>query len=340
MRPKSIILLVLALGCGLVASIGINEVIRAQSAPQVVMGETVGVLVANQDINIGDPLTPKNVNIAPWPKDQVPPGSFTKIEDIDNRRARQKLFKGEQLLESKLLGKGDNGGSPIETLPPGMRLVTVKVDAESSGAGLIKVGDHIDILVSLAENPAKGILKPQTISPKDLHNLKIFAIDSIYNRDGNGEQTVVAKTISLAASPAQSKLIRLATQLGDISLVGRNPLDATKDLEDDQASVDVEDLLKGMGSGGGNKNGGGNSLLEAIQQVAPKLTEAPVETAPEPLAIAPAANRDVMIIREGPMPRQVIFENGVPIDLGVETSDSETPAADVEPAPEASKNSQ
>ena len=76
MRPKSLILLVLALGCGLVAAIGINQVLANRPVAQVTdSGETVPIFVALTDIGLGDPLTPQVLKLEEWPKMKVPPGA-------------------------------------------------------------------------------------------------------------------------------------------------------------------------------------------------------------------------------------------------------------------------
>ena len=50
MRPKSLVLLALALGCGLVASIGISQVLDSKN--QTVALETKPIYVALQNINL------------------------------------------------------------------------------------------------------------------------------------------------------------------------------------------------------------------------------------------------------------------------------------------------
>ena len=58
MRAKSMALLMLALGCGLIASIGITQLLAERNAkPQVLSGETVSVYVATKDIPLGEPVT-------------------------------------------------------------------------------------------------------------------------------------------------------------------------------------------------------------------------------------------------------------------------------------------
>ena len=69
MRPKSLILLVLALGCGLVASIGINRVMANRPAAEVVEGESVTLFVAAADVNQHDMVPKEAINWRPhrWP---------------------------------------------------------------------------------------------------------------------------------------------------------------------------------------------------------------------------------------------------------------------------------
>ena len=107
MRPKSLALLLLALGCGLVASIGITEVMAKRNAePTGPTGETEPIFVAIADIALGDTITAQVLKLEQWPKDKVPAGAISRIEDVEGRRARTKLFAGEPILEHKLLGKG------------------------------------------------------------------------------------------------------------------------------------------------------------------------------------------------------------------------------------------
>jgi pilus assembly protein CpaB len=62
MRPKTLILLVLALGCGLVASIGISQVMQRnqEAGPS---SETSPVWVAKADIKDNEPMTMQNLKL-------------------------------------------------------------------------------------------------------------------------------------------------------------------------------------------------------------------------------------------------------------------------------------
>jgi len=223
MRPKSIILLVLALGCGLVASIGINQVLanrgKVQLAP---VGETEPIFVASADIGMGDELTPENIKLEAWPKDKVPAGSMTKLEEIEGRRTRTRLYSGEPVLEAKLFSQGASAQGGSVLIPKGMRVVSVKVDNVSSSSGMILPGDRVDVLVHMVANEGKGI--PQTATRTVLQDVKVFAVNDLYTRDprDKDETSISAKTISLLVTPQQAELITLASEVGAIRLTMRS----------------------------------------------------------------------------------------------------------------------
>src|SRR5689334_14640890 len=100
MRPKSLILLLLALGCGLVASIGISEVMsnRNQAAPTV---ETDKILVANKDIKVNEPLSDKNTQVEDWPKEKIPVDAVHDFKELDGQRAGGNILVGEPIRKAK-----------------------------------------------------------------------------------------------------------------------------------------------------------------------------------------------------------------------------------------------
>lgn len=90
MRGKSLALLVLALGCGLVASLGITQVL-AHRGDQPAPLDTVPIYVAIADIPQGTLPGDETVRLEPWPKEKVPLGALTKQEEAKGRRAVQDL---------------------------------------------------------------------------------------------------------------------------------------------------------------------------------------------------------------------------------------------------------
>ena len=113
MRAKSVVLLVLAwlvaawprwALCSVIAQRG------TESAPAT--GETEAIFVVSKDVPQGDPLTAQDLKLEQWPKDKLLPGAMSRLEDIEGRRTRSKLYAGEPILDNKLAAKGVNAPAP------------------------------------------------------------------------------------------------------------------------------------------------------------------------------------------------------------------------------------
>src|SRR6185503_1438672 len=119
------------------------------------------------------------------------------------------------------------------------RLFTVKVDAEKSAAGLLGPGDRVDVQLFVRKDSKSGV---ETAKSKViLQNVRVFAVDQLVQRAAEGgEERSVAKTISLLLKPEQASKLSLAAQIGEISLIPRNP-------DDEEAAatpeMTVDDLL-------------------------------------------------------------------------------------------------
>jgi pilus assembly protein CpaB len=223
MQSKSLILLVVALGCGVVASIGITQVMASRSAAPVAQEvETLPVFVVKEDIPLGNMLVAEKLKLEQWPKDKVPEGVLGKLEDIEGRRPRSKLYEGEPVLDMKLLSKGESGGGAAPQIPVGYRVVPVKVDDVSGGAAMILPGDRIDLLVYVKGGKEIRTTQTKTI----LQNIKVFAVDSTWTLESDESgKSIRAKTISLLLTPEQTERVMLAGELGKLRLALRSPSD-------------------------------------------------------------------------------------------------------------------
>jgi pilus assembly protein CpaB len=221
MRAKSLLLLLLALGCGLVASIGITQVMAKRTGgPQTPATNMATIFVALENVPTGDPITPQVIKLEPWPKDKVPPGALTKLEDIENRRPKTTIYKGAPILENQLLPRGSNQGATSQ-IPKGYRVVAVKVDDVSGSSSLIRPGDRVDVICHFQKNSSKGIevTKTQTV----LEDIKVFAVNDVYDLDSSSkEKKIAAKTINLLVTPAQAEKVTLISELGKVRLVMRS----------------------------------------------------------------------------------------------------------------------
>jgi pilus assembly protein CpaB len=277
MRPKSIAMLMLAVGCGLVASIGITQLVANHSRTNG-SGDSQ-IIIAQSDIALGEALTPQNAALGDWPKDKIPQGALTRAEDIDGRHTRTRLIAGEPILEGALWGKGAHDQGAAILIPQGYRPVTVKVDLVSGGGSLILPGDRVDVMLHVVKDPSHDI--PETITRTILQDVKVFAVNDVTGMEegkkDTGGKSIVAKTISLLVTPEQAAKVTLASQLGSIQLMMRSPDDNKLT---DNVNARPADLWGGSGGrdddeAGGPSNEKTKRSLAGPSPAAPAPSEAP-----------------------------------------------------------------
>jgi len=215
MRMKSLILIFIALGCGLVASIGISQVMnQGGGAGNMEMEQ---VLVALADIDIGAKLDAQNVKLEDWPKAKIPEGAVRRLEDVKDKFANARFFKGEPLHVNKI---SDTLSNIANKVPPGYRAMPVKVDEDTVMKG-ISPGDRVDVMVFLKRN---GQDITETGAFTILKNVRVFAVASNTERASEGKgETANFKTISLLVKPDHSRELAVAAMMGKIMLTLRRP---------------------------------------------------------------------------------------------------------------------
>jgi pilus assembly protein CpaB len=240
MRSKSLALLTLALACGLVASIGISQMMDARNK-QGDDGAKTPIFVALTDIGTNEELTPQNIKLEEWPKTIVPQGALTRLEEVEGKRSRMKVYAGEPILLSKLVGANESLGA-AKDIPPGYRLAHVHVDSLTGSSNLILPGDRVDVIVF--RNPSADTTA--TAAKIVLQDIKVFAVDTHTETEfttAKGEQSepMTAKTFSLLVTPQQAVILHAAAQIGgSVRLALRNPDD---DVKVDDNGVNLSDIF-------------------------------------------------------------------------------------------------
>ena len=177
---------------------GVSQYLERASGNSTGAVETTKIFVAMNDINIGTKLDAQNVRPEEWPKDRVPDGAITTLEELADRFPRTRLYAGEPILQAKLMDSND--GSKSVDIPEGFRVVSVRVSMESSVSGLVQPGDRVDLVVFLR----KSADIPETGTRTILRDVNVFAVDAETERnvDSNG----VARSLrhGLAAGQARS----------------------------------------------------------------------------------------------------------------------------------------
>lgn len=264
MRTKSLVLMMIALGCGLVASIGISQVLDRQ-IPILSKIETEQILVAIDQINVGEIVDAQKIKLEEWPKDKVPQGAITKLEDIQERRSKQRVFAGEPILEAKLTGEFNDAADRIKQ---GHRAVSVEVTAETSVSGMLQPGDRVDVLCYLKNVP--GLNHPLTKTV--LEDVRVFAINATMDRIvGDDAGIAQAKTVTLELKPDQVEILTLANELGKISFSIRKPGDEGQVNQD--GGADVHRLLGGRYQRHGNSENDSYDVLGFLRGLGARDTQ-------------------------------------------------------------------
>jgi len=237
MRMKSLILIVIALGCGLVASIGISQVMnQGGSGGRMEMEQ---ILVALADIDISWKFDEKKVRRADWPKAKVPEGALRRLDDVKDRFASSRFFKGEPIHVSKVT---DSPLSKSNSIPDGYRAMPVKVD-EDTVMKAIAPGDRVDVMVFLKKDINNGIFETGAFT--FLKNVRVFAVNTNTDRnaESSGKETTMFRTVSLLLKPEHTRELAVAARVGKIVLTLRGP--GEQDIAGGEEAVSISEILKG-----------------------------------------------------------------------------------------------
>ncbi|MDA1054047.1 MAG: Flp pilus assembly protein CpaB [Planctomycetota bacterium] len=279
MRAKSLVLFVIAVGCGLAASIGVSQYME-NAGGRGGQAEMAKILVAMADINIGEKLDAQTVKLEEWPKDRVPEGAVYELTEVEGKYPRTRMYAGEPILQAKLMS---NKNSIPQTIPKGFRVVSIKASVENAGGGLIQPGDRVDVLVLLR----KSAEVPETGTRTILKDVNVFSVDGATERtvDDDGHARTLS-TVSLLLKPRQAESAMLASELGRLFLTLRRPDDDVEDT--DEEGETVRSLLGNDGESANDRivgqTGGLPDWLNGVADPQPTPVEdvaAPVDTGPK-----------------------------------------------------------
>lgn len=143
--------LVILVGVLLAVLAFVAIVILLNQAPETADNEpTVAtVLVAAQDIAIGDTVTADLVEVAEVPPDAIQDGALLDASQLGDRQALFALSAGLQVTEA-LFGGNVGTGIDIEgQLLPGEKAYAVQFDPVTGMNFLLKQGDHVDVILTI-----------------------------------------------------------------------------------------------------------------------------------------------------------------------------------------------
>jgi len=247
MRAARIVVLAVALGAGGIAAYlasGSKEPPPAPAPAPVVQIDTLDILVARSDINMGQVVTAQDLQWQVWPTSAASSYFLCRkdrpdaIEQLTGSIARSPFVTGEPIREAKLI-KANGSGFMAALLPSGMRAVSTEISPETGAGGFILPNDRVDVLLTRHDREAENATGVESvISETILTDVRVLAIDQTIE-EKNGQRVVVGRTATLELSPAQAETLAASRQRGTLSLALRSLIDANSNRADPARNVIV-----------------------------------------------------------------------------------------------------
>lgn len=194
-----------------------QQPIQVAKAPPPPVGKMV--LVAARNLPAGSFIKPDSVRWQPWPEGAIAPTYALRgtrnAEDFHGAVVRQGITAGEPITDPRIVKPNDRGFLAA-VLAPGMRAISVAVNATSSVSGLVFPGDRVDLILAHRFRAGEEDGGQRKATETVMRDLRIIAIDQKTNDQENKPQ--VAKTITFEVTPKQAEEVTLAAELGKLSL--------------------------------------------------------------------------------------------------------------------------
>ena len=208
------------------------------------MVKTVPVYVADRALRYGDRLTKDAVRQVDWPENALPEGTFetldTLLPDGDNtpRIVLRQIEESEAILAVKVTEPGESAGI-TSRLDRGMRAFAVKVDVASGVSGFLRPGDRVDVYWTgkiTTAGQGTGAVRSDVTKLIEA-GVTLIAVDQ--SASGEMDGTLIARTVTVAATPQQVAALAQAQSTGrlSLSLVGTGDDSQAGAIEVDQASL-------------------------------------------------------------------------------------------------------
>lgn len=197
--------------------------------------QAIPVVVAAQDLKVGDVISLKSAQVRSIPKTYVPadavsPKDFSAV--LDGRQVKHNLRAGEPILKIHASNLKMEGLSSL--LGPGERAITIPVDTEDTISGFLKPGDSIDIFVTVKD----GALERTAAL---LQKVKVLAtgIDVDDGIEEKGQKDF--SEVTLSVTPMQATKLIHSQSVGDLSVILRRHEDKSAEFDD---YVTIDNLLE------------------------------------------------------------------------------------------------
>lgn len=234
MRITGIIIIAIALVISGATFFLIRSYLASQTPAQVVSEmppvASVQVAVAARNLPAGTTLQESDVRWQSWPDISLDPNYIVQrngqdaggIGELVGSVVRRGISGGDPVTMAKVFMRED-AGFLAGALAPGMRAVSIRVNAVSGAAGFIMPGDHVDIILTQEigrSEEGAGAATIRRTSETILKGARVLAIDQ--STDDFEGVAQIGQTATVEVTPKQAELITVAADMGKLSLALRS----------------------------------------------------------------------------------------------------------------------
>ncbi len=297
MKSKSIFLMAVSLGFGLVAAIGITQVMGRNKPEPVADVPKETVLVAVKDLDINTELTPELFKEEQWPAEYIPENVLKSLDEIEGKVVTSRVSANGTVTLTNLVNKSELRSKKI---PPGYKVFGVTLGSDDHLSGLLEPGDTVDLIAVFRSNRTTG-----PSSQTFLRKVRIFNINANTSKDPEGRASVKGNTVvGLLVNEKQSEQIALVDKVADLKLAMRSDQENDNDLAGSSSGGTSLGDLTGNGESSNTNADGLARLLSQSFNASTEPTEPEVETGDEPTE----ADQFVMTIYTADGPTQYHFD--------------------------------
>jgi len=214
MKPKTLVLMGVAIACGLGASYMTSRLLAERGGDD---EPKISVLVAKKMLNIGDTVKVPDEMFQEkkYTRGDEPPGAIDNPEQLKNKVLKRPLRPGDHVTLEDLISPTDDNTMNV-TLPGGYRALGVRVNVESAASGWASLPlSRVDLISVVRRADDKA-----TYSQILLENVLVLAADDKMRRGDDGKP-MPSQVVTLALKPEDVLRVTLARSLGELSLALR-----------------------------------------------------------------------------------------------------------------------
>lgn len=221
----------------------------------------VTLVRVTKEIRTGEQITDKMVTSVEAVGYNLPSNVIYKIEEVVGKYANADLYKGDYILKSKLSDTPMLRNAYLNKLNGENRAISVSIKSFASGlSGKLEAGDIVSLIAADVGSQRETLVYPELQYVEIIATTGSSGSDQNVQERGNGEEEELASTITVLASPEQSRLLAELEQTGKLhaALVFRGESTQAQKFLDEQASVlkelypeETEDPKKDRDESGG-----------------------------------------------------------------------------------------